>query len=87
VLFTKYYYDHMKEQKGVKKEATKILFGDCERKSLLVKHWPKLKDNIKINLKKILWVGLNWSDDKGQWSALVITVTKVQGVSGGVRDN
>jgi hypothetical protein len=38
-------------------------------------------DNIKMDLREIVWVGMDWIDlgqDKDQWRALVNTVTNLR---------
>jgi hypothetical protein len=38
-------------------------------------------DNIKIDLRKIIWVGMDWIDlaqDRNQWRDLVNTVMKIR---------
>jgi hypothetical protein len=58
---------------GEKRNAYRILVGKPEGKRLgRPRH--KWVDNIKIDLREIRWVGMDWIDpaqDKDQWSALV----------------
>jgi hypothetical protein len=60
-----------------KKNAYRILMGKPERKRPLGRPRRRRVDNIKIDLRKIGWDGMDWIDlaqDRDQWRALVNTV-------------
>jgi hypothetical protein len=63
---------------GVKKRyAYRILVGKPEGKRPLGRHRRRWKDNIKLDLRKIGWGGMDWiglAQDRDQWRALVNTV-------------
>jgi hypothetical protein len=57
-----------------KRNAYSILVGKPEGKKPLGRPRHRLVDNIKINLKKIGWDGMDWMDlaqDRDHWRALV----------------
>jgi hypothetical protein len=64
---------------GMKRNVYRILVGKLEGKRLLerprcVRRWV---DNIKMDLRKLRWVGMDWIDlaqGRDQWRALVKTV-------------
>jgi hypothetical protein len=61
---------------GGKRTAYRISVGKPEWKILLGRARYRWVDNIKMNLREIWWVGMDWIDltqDRSQWRALVIT--------------
>jgi hypothetical protein len=53
------------------------LVGKQERMRPLRRRRRKWEDNIKIDLREIEWVGMDWiylAQDRDQWNALVNTV-------------
>jgi hypothetical protein len=51
--------------------------GKPEGKRSLGRPTPKWEDNVKMNLREIVWGGMDWIDlaqDRDQWRALVNTV-------------
>jgi hypothetical protein len=69
------------------KEATRnvysVLVGKLAGKKLLVRHTSKhmWEDNIKIDLSKIGWAGMDWihlAQDRVQWRAVVNTVMNLR---------
>jgi hypothetical protein len=61
----------------VYKNAYRILVGNPEGKRPLGRPRRRWVDNIKINLREIGWVGMDWIDlaqDRDQWRALVNAV-------------
>jgi hypothetical protein len=66
---------------GEKMSAYKILVGKPERKRQLGRHRRRWEDNIKINVRKIGWGGMDWIDlaqDRDQWRALINTVMNLR---------
>jgi hypothetical protein len=66
---------------GEKMNAYRILVGNPEGKRPLARARRRWVDNIKINLKKIQWGGMDWIDlaqDRDQWRALVNTVMNLR---------
>jgi hypothetical protein len=62
---------------GESRNAYRILVGEPEGKRPLGRPRRRWVDNIKIDLREIAWVGMDWSDlaqDRDQWRALVNTV-------------
>jgi hypothetical protein len=62
---------------GKKRNAYGILVGKPEGKRPLGRPKRRWVNNIKIDLRKIGWVGMDWIDlaqDRDQWRALVNTV-------------
>jgi hypothetical protein len=61
--------------------AYKIVVGNPEWKRPLGKSRLRWEDNIKMNLKEILWEGVVWvhlSQDRDCWRALVGTVMNLR---------
>jgi hypothetical protein len=63
---------------GEKRNAYKILVGKSEGRLGRLRH--RWVDNIKMDLREIGWVAMDWIDldqDRDQWRALVNTVMKL----------
>jgi hypothetical protein len=59
---------------GEKRNAYRILVGKSEGKRQLGRPRCRWVDNIKIDVRKIGWDGMDWIDlaqDRDQWRALV----------------
>jgi hypothetical protein len=59
------------------RNAYRILVGNPEGKRPLGRPRRRWVDNIKINLREIVWNGMDWIDlarDRDQWRVLVNTV-------------
>jgi hypothetical protein len=59
---------------GEKKNACRILMGKPEGKRPLRRPRRRWVDNIKVALREIGWVGIDWLDlaqDRDQWRALL----------------
>jgi hypothetical protein len=57
------------------------LVGKPGGKRALGRTRRRYEDSIKIDLKEIGWDGMDWielAQDRGQWRALVNTVTKIR---------
>jgi hypothetical protein len=66
---------------GEKRNAYRILVGNLEGKRPLGRPRRRWGDNIKIDLREIGWVGMDWIDlaqDRGQWRALVNTIMNLR---------
>jgi hypothetical protein len=66
---------------GEKRNAYRILMENPEGKSPLESSRRRWEDNIRVDLREIGWVGMDWNDlaqDRYQWGALVNTVTNFQ---------
>jgi hypothetical protein len=66
---------------GEKRNACRILVGKPEGKRPLGRSRRRRVDNIKMDLREIVWDGVNWIDmaqDRGQWRALVNTVLNLR---------
>jgi hypothetical protein len=64
-----------------KRNAYRILVGKPEGKRPLGRPIRRWVDNIKMDLRKIRWGGLDWIDltqDRDQWKALVNTVMNLR---------
>jgi hypothetical protein len=62
---------------GEKRNEYRILVGKSKGKRPLGRPRRRWKDNIRIDLREILWGGMDWIDlaqDRDQWRALVNTV-------------
>jgi hypothetical protein len=62
---------------GEKKNAYRILVGKPEGKRPLGRSRRRCVDDIKMDLKKIVWDCMDWihlAEDRDQWRALVNTV-------------
>jgi hypothetical protein len=62
---------------GKKRNAYRILVGKPEGKRPLGRPRRRWVDNIKMDLREIGWVSVDWIDmaqDRDQWRVLVITV-------------
>jgi hypothetical protein len=62
---------------GEKRNAYRILVGKPEGKRPLGRPRHRWVDNIKIDLREIVWDGMDWivlAQDRDQWRALVNTV-------------
>jgi hypothetical protein len=65
-----------------KKNAYRILVGKPEGKRPLGTPRRRWVDNIKTDLREIIWDGMDWiemSQDRDQWRALVNTVMNLRG--------
>jgi hypothetical protein len=65
---------------GEKRNAYKILLGMPAGKRPLRRVKRRWLDNIKIDIREIVWGGMDWIDlaqDRDQWRALVITVVNL----------
>jgi hypothetical protein len=66
---------------GTKRNAYRVVVGTPKRKrpqGILRHRW---EDNIRLDLKEIIWGGMDWIDlahDRDQWRALVITVMNLR---------
>jgi hypothetical protein len=66
---------------GEKRNACRILVGKPEGKRPLRKPRRRWDDNIRMDLRKLGWGGMDWIDlaqDRGQWRALVNTVMNLR---------
>jgi hypothetical protein len=66
---------------GVKRNAFRILVGKPEEKRPLGRPRHRWVNNIKMDLKEIGWVGMDWVDMAQDWDqrrALVNTVINLQ---------
>jgi hypothetical protein len=66
---------------GEKRNAYRILVGKLEGKRLLRRRRRRRVDNIKMYLREIGWVGMDWiylAQDRDQWMAPVNTVMNLR---------
>jgi hypothetical protein len=66
---------------GEKRNAYRILVGKSEGKRRLGRTRRGWVDNIKIDLREIGWVGVDWIDvaqNRDQWRALMNTVLNLR---------
>jgi hypothetical protein len=59
------------------KNAHNILVGKLEKRRPLGRHRYIREDNIRMDLREIVWEGVDWlhlAQDRDQWRALVNTV-------------
>jgi hypothetical protein len=66
---------------GGKWNTYRILVGKPEGKRPLGRLRRRWMDSIKMDLREIVWDGMNWIDvtqDRDQWRALVNTVTNLR---------
>jgi hypothetical protein len=64
-----------------KRNAYRILVGNPEGKRPLGRPRRRWEDNIRIDLREIGWVGMDWIDlgqDRDQWRAPVNTVMNLR---------
>jgi hypothetical protein len=64
-----------------KRNAYRILVGKPEAKSPLERLRSRWENNIKMDLREIGWVGMDWIDlaqDRDQWRALANTVLNLR---------
>jgi hypothetical protein len=69
------------ERIGKKRSAHRALVGTPERARSLGRSRRRWEDNIKMDLRKILWGGMDWIDlaeDRDQWRVLVDTVMNLR---------
>jgi hypothetical protein len=67
---------------GGERNAYRILVGEPEGKRPLLRSRHRWVDNIKMDLREIGWVGMDWiklAQDRDQWRALVNTVMNLRG--------
>jgi hypothetical protein len=63
------------------RNAYRILVGKPEGKRPLGRPRRRWVDNIKVDLREIVWDGMDWIDlaqDRDQWRALLHTVTNLR---------
>jgi hypothetical protein len=89
-LFAKYNYHYQVKEddmgkacstNGEKRNAYRILVGKPEGKRPLGSPRRRWEDNIKIDLRDVEWVGMNWihlAQDMDQCRALVNTVKSLR---------
>jgi hypothetical protein len=61
------------ELMGEKTNAYKIFVGKPEGKRAQGRHKHRWEDNIKMNLRKVGWSGMDWihmAQDRDQWRAV-----------------
>jgi hypothetical protein len=66
---------------GANRNAYRILVGKPEGRRPLGRPRCRWVDNIKIDLREIVWDGVDWVDlaqDRDQWRALVNTVMNLR---------
>jgi hypothetical protein len=66
---------------GEKRNAYMILVGKPEEKRPLERLRRRWEDNIKMNLREIVWGDMDWIDlaqNRDQWRALVNTVINLR---------
>jgi hypothetical protein len=66
---------------GEKRNAYRILVGKPEGKRPLGRQRCRWVDNIKMDLRELVWEGVDWIDmalDRDQWKALVNTVLNLR---------
>jgi hypothetical protein len=66
---------------GEKSNAYRILVGKPEGKRLLGRLRHRYEDNIKMDLREIVWGGMDWihlDKDRDQWRALVNKVMNLR---------
>jgi hypothetical protein len=66
---------------GEKRNAYRILVGNPQGNRSLGSPRRRWVDNIKMDLREIGWLGMDWIDlaqDKDHWRALVNTVMNLQ---------
>jgi hypothetical protein len=66
---------------GEKRNAYRILVGNSEGKRPLGRPRRRWADNIKRDLREIVWDGMGWIDlaqDRDQWRALVNAVMNLR---------
>jgi hypothetical protein len=62
---------------GEKSNANRILVGKPEEKLALGRARRRWVDNIEMDIREIVWDGVDWMDlaqDRDQWRALVNTL-------------
>jgi hypothetical protein len=67
-------YKRNKVCRGEKRNAYRILVGKPGRKRPLGRPRHRWEDNIKMDLREILWVSMHWieiAQNRDQWRALV----------------
>jgi hypothetical protein len=66
---------------GEKRNTCRILVGKPKGKRPLGRPRCRWEENIKIDLREIVWGGMDWIDlaqDRDQWRALVNTVMNLR---------
>jgi hypothetical protein len=66
---------------GEKRNAYRILVGKPEGRRPLGRHRHRWEDNIIMDLREIVWGGMDWivlAQDRDQWRALVNTVMNLR---------
>jgi len=59
---------------GDRRVACRLLVDRSEGKALIRKPWHRWEENIKMNIKKLGWAGMDWIDqaqDRDIWQVLV----------------
>jgi len=66
---------------GQTTSAYRVLVRKSEGKKQLVRPRRRWEDNIKMNIQKVGWIGIDWIDlaqDRGRWRARVNSVMKLR---------
>jgi hypothetical protein len=66
---------------GQKRNVYKLFIGKSERKRPRGRPGHRWEDNIRINVREIVWEGVDWihmARDRDQWRVLVNTVTSLR---------
>jgi hypothetical protein len=66
---------------GVNRNGCRVLVGQPEVKRPLPRYRHRWENNIEIDLREILWGGMEWINlalDRDQWRALVNTVMNLR---------
>jgi hypothetical protein len=66
---------------GAKRGAYRILVGRPEGRRPLGRPRRRWEDNIKMDLREVGWVGMNWielAQDRDRWRALVNAVMNLR---------
>jgi hypothetical protein len=67
---------------GEKRNAYRILVGKPERKKPLGRPRRRLVDNIKMDLRNVVWGGIcyiNLAQDRGQWRRTLVNRVRTSG--------
>jgi hypothetical protein len=66
---------------GEMRKSYKILFGKPEGKRQIGRLRRRWEDNIRMDLKEIVWEGVDWmhlAQNRDQWRAVVNTVVNLR---------